>query len=64
MKKLMDGSSPNGHTVVPRSVRIQILLKMKVKGHDVGCERSAISAIAELLVLSIFEAGFLICNLL
>jgi len=26
----------NLHTVVPRSVRIQDVLKLKVKGHDMG----------------------------
>ena len=31
----MDACSPNLHTVVPRSVCIHILLKVKVKGHEI-----------------------------
>jgi len=41
------------HTLVPRSVRIHSVLKVKVKvkGHDIGYQRSAISAIAALPVV-------------
>ena len=33
--RYIDGSSPNLHTMVPRSVGIQGVLGVKVKGHEI-----------------------------
>ena len=43
--------STMAHTMAPRLALIQIMLKVKVEGHDIGYQRSAISAIAALPVV-------------
>ena len=49
--KWTDPHAPNVHTMAPRLALIQIMLKVKVEGHDIGYQRSAISAIAALPVV-------------